>query len=183
MVSNAPVSEYHCLALPADVKSAHWSELRGGASAKSKPGESHSHSSPENPPSVKRDASDPKENCLWGWGEGQDVLKKEISGLSSREGFWLSLLAPREVGGCLLYNVILIIQGLIIHFMESLALCLSSFSKFFLTFAGAGASRIPNGRKKGKRIKIILPHVNSSHTLSDQGKGASCVVKLEPGAG
>lgn len=109
--------------------------------------------------------------------------RKSLGSPAGRVFGWALPVGSQGGGGCLLYNVILIIQGPIIHFMESLALCLFSFSKIFLTFGDAGASQIPNGRKKEKRIKITLPHVNSSHTLSDQGKGASCVVQLEPGAG
>lgn len=36
-------------------------------------------------------------------------------------------------------------------------------------------------RKNKKRIKIILPYVSNSYKLSDQGKGANCVVKIESG--
>lgn len=70
MVSNAPVSECHRLALPAHVKPAHWSKLRatrgtrGGASAKSEPVSRVHIPAQEIRSGLRRGGSEPKKNGL-----------------------------------------------------------------------------------------------------------------------
>lgn len=140
MVSNAPVSECHCLALPAHVKPAHWGKLPatrgagGGVSAKAEP-LSCIHMQAQKTHSLRGEVGLGPGRIVWspegsvglGCGWGARCVQKEISQISSREGLWRGLAVGSQGGGGLFtVSVTLIIQGLIIRFMDSLAPCLAS---------------------------------------------------------
>lgn len=84
---------------------------------------------------VGKETTELKGNCLWSWMHGRVggrvCAEENLSDLQQRE--FLAVLCPwlpQGWGwgwGCFLYSQILIIQGLIIHFMDWLALGLSFF--------------------------------------------------------
>lgn len=97
------------------------------------------------------------------------VVQKEIcSRVSSRDSFWLGLAVcfqGREdgegvqgEGSCLYFHPDY--SGLIIHFMDSLALCLSSFLRDFWLLVMLLFSWY---QILEKRIKIMLPYVSNSY--------------------
>lgn len=187
MVSNAPVSERHCLALPADVKSAHWSglrETRGGAYAKSKLG-SRIHIQVQKIHSLRGEiglsrrrivcwvlgggAGCVQEGNLWALQQGEFLAGPLPAGSRGGGGLFAVQCDPDYSGA-----------DFPLHGFPGFVPLL--LFKSFLTFGDVAAPRIANSGKNGKRIKIILPHANNCHTLSDQRKGANCVVKTESGA-
>lgn len=153
MVSNAPVSECHCLPLPADIKSVHWSKLRDvkRSLCKFQVSMSHSHSSPENSLHVRKDMPALKGKCLWSCMQGRTGgvagRRKTLASPAGRVYGWACCWLPGR-------GVLFTVQSgpnysgadYPIHGFTGLVPPL--FLKDFQTFGDVTAQPMPNGRKK-----------------------------------